>query len=70
MAADALIIVTEWKEFKSPDFDSMRSALRQPVVFDGRNLYDPQRMQAMGFEYFSIGRGCDLSASAGAVDAG
>ncbi len=57
VGADALIIVTEWKEFKSPDFDSMRSVLRQPVVFDGRNLYDPGQMQAMGFEYFAIGRG-------------
>jgi UDPglucose 6-dehydrogenase len=54
--ADALIVVTEWKAFKSLDFDAMRTMLRQPVVFDGRNLYDPGQMQAMGFEYYAIGR--------------
>ena len=55
--ADALLIVTEWKEFKSPDFDEVRTHLAQPVVFDGRNLYGPQLMAEMGIEYYGIGRG-------------
>ncbi len=54
--ADALVIVTEWKVFRSPDFAAMKQALRQPVVFDGRNLYDPGEMRARGFEYLPIGR--------------
>jgi UDPglucose 6-dehydrogenase len=54
--ADALIIVTEWKEFRSPDFEDMKRRLRSPVVFDGRNLYDPAHMRAAGIEYFSVGR--------------
>ena len=55
--ADALIIVTEWKLFRSPDFDFIKAQLKQPVIFDGRNLYDPQRMQERGFTYYAIGRG-------------
>jgi UDPglucose 6-dehydrogenase len=55
--ADALIIVTEWKEFKSPDFDAIKTLLKQPVVFDGRNLYEPELMASMRIEYFGIGRG-------------
>jgi UDPglucose 6-dehydrogenase len=54
--ADVLAIVTEWKEFRTPDFDAIRSSLRMPVVFDGRNLYDPQAMAAHGIEYHCIGR--------------
>lgn len=54
--ADALIIVTEWKEFRSPDFDALKSRLKQPVVIDGRNLYDPRVMHESGIEYLSIGR--------------
>jgi UDPglucose 6-dehydrogenase len=54
--ADALAIVTEWNEFREPDFAKMRSLLRSPVVFDGRNIYSPGQMQALGFTYFSIGR--------------
>jgi UDPglucose 6-dehydrogenase len=54
--ADALAIVTEWNEFREPDFDKMRKLLRAPVVFDGRNIYSPDQMKALGFEYFSIGR--------------
>ena len=54
--ADALLIVTEWKPFKSPDFALMKQLLRQPVVFDGRNLYEPARVRAAGLEYFSVGR--------------
>ena len=55
--ADALVLITEWREFKSPDFDALRSHLRQPVVFDGRNLFEPSLMRAMGIEYHGIGRG-------------
>lgn len=55
--ADALIIVTEWREFRSPDFDALGRALRERVVIDGRNLYDPALMQDLGFEYCGIGRG-------------
>ena len=50
--ADALVVVTEWKEFRSPDFDALRAALKQPLVFDGRNLYDPALVRAAGLEYF------------------
>jgi UDPglucose 6-dehydrogenase len=55
--ADALIILTEWKVFRSPDFAAMKAALKQPAVFDGRNLYEPAQMKRMGFEYVPIGRG-------------
>ena len=55
-AADALLIVTEWKEFRSPDFDAIRTALKQPVVIDGRNMYPPELPRAAGIEYHSIGR--------------
>lgn len=54
--ADALLIVTEWKVFRSPNFDTMKSLLKAPLVFDGRNLYEPQAMREQGFEYFPIGR--------------
>jgi UDPglucose 6-dehydrogenase len=54
--ADALVVVTEWKEFRSPDFDAIRGALKERLVFDGRNLYDPARVRAAGLEYFAIGR--------------
>jgi UDPglucose 6-dehydrogenase len=54
--ADALVVITEWKEFKSPDFDLIKSSLKQPVVIDGRNLYDPQLMTTLGIEYTGIGR--------------
>ncbi|MBL8471226.1 MAG: UDP-glucose/GDP-mannose dehydrogenase family protein [Rhodocyclaceae bacterium] len=54
--ADALLIVTEWKEFRSPDFDAMRARLKQPLIFDGRNLFEPARMAAHGFDYLAIGR--------------
>jgi UDPglucose 6-dehydrogenase len=55
--ADALAIVTEWREFRSPDFDHIKSALTAPVIFDGRNLYDPVHMARAGFSYYAIGRG-------------
>ncbi len=54
--ADALAIVTEWNEFRNPDFELMRRLMRQPVVFDGRNLYEPEQMARHGFWYYSIGR--------------
>jgi UDPglucose 6-dehydrogenase len=54
--ADALAIVTEWNEFREPDFEKMRALLKSPVVFDGRNIYSPEHMRALGFTYFSIGR--------------
>lgn len=54
--ADALIIVTEWQNFRAPDFDLMKTQLREPVIFDGRNLYMPRRIQQRGFTYHSIGR--------------
>jgi UDPglucose 6-dehydrogenase len=54
--ADALAIVTEWNEFREPDFEKMRRLMRSPVVFDGRNIYSPEQMRTLGFTYFSIGR--------------
>jgi UDPglucose 6-dehydrogenase len=54
--ADALAIVTEWNEFREPDFKRIRQLLKSPVVFDGRNIYSPEQMRALGFTYFSIGR--------------
>jgi UDPglucose 6-dehydrogenase len=54
--ADALVIVTEWHEFREPDFARMRKLMRSPVIFDGRNIYEPQQMKAHGFTYRSIGR--------------
>ena len=55
--ADALIVMTEWQAFRAPDFDLLREKLGGPVVFDGRNLYDPARMARRGFAYYAIGRG-------------
>jgi UDPglucose 6-dehydrogenase len=54
--ADALVIVTEWNEFRRPSFDKLKEELKTPLVFDGRNLYDPDLMKERGFVYFSIGR--------------
>jgi UDPglucose 6-dehydrogenase len=56
VGADALALVTEWNEFREPDFARMRKLMKAPVVFDGRNIYNPQQMKAHGFTYFSIGR--------------
>jgi UDPglucose 6-dehydrogenase len=58
--ADALAIVTEWQEFRSPDFDTIKAELKQPLVFDGRNLYDPAFVRRYGIKYFAIGRGDSL----------
>jgi len=54
--ADALAVVTEWNEFRNPDFEVMRRLMRQPIIFDGRNVFDPARMAALGFTYHGIGR--------------
>ncbi|MGA8706142.1 MAG: UDP-glucose/GDP-mannose dehydrogenase family protein [Steroidobacteraceae bacterium] len=62
--AEALLIATEWKEFRSPDYDRLKSSLRQPLIFDGRNLYDPGLMLRLGFQYFAVGRGQQLRAPA------
>jgi UDPglucose 6-dehydrogenase len=63
VGADALAIVTEWQEFRSPDFDGMRATLKEPAIFDGRNLYDPSLMNRFGFTYYGIGRGAALPAA-------
>ena len=54
--ADALAVVTEWQEFRSPDFAAIKAKLKTPAIFDGRNLYDPAVVKAAGLEYFPIGR--------------
>jgi len=54
--ADALVIATEWNEFRNPDFEIMSRLLRQPVIFDGRNVFDPARMRSLGFAYYGVGR--------------
>ena len=55
--ADALVLVTEWNEFREPDFDLIKKLLRRPVVFDGRNIYNPETLKELGFAYFGVGRG-------------
>jgi UDPglucose 6-dehydrogenase len=59
--ADVLAIATEWQEFRSPDYDSIKETLKQPVIFDGRNLYDPALMKRLGFTYYAIGRGASVA---------
>ena len=54
--ADALLIVTEWREFRTPDFDAIKAALKQPLILDGRNLYEPELMAALGIDYVGVGR--------------
>ena len=54
--ADALVIATEWNEFREPDFARMRKLMKRPVIFDGRNIYSPEQMKALGFTYYSVGR--------------
>src|SRR5262249_38580790 len=56
-SADALAIVTEWQEFRSPDFERLRELLKAPVIFDGRNLYDPATLSRFGLTYYAVGRG-------------
>ena len=54
--ADALVVATEWDEFRNADLVQLRSLLRQPIVFDGRNIYDPETTEQLGFTYYGIGR--------------
>ncbi|MEX2178041.1 MAG: UDP-glucose/GDP-mannose dehydrogenase family protein [Gemmatimonadaceae bacterium] len=62
--ADALVVVTDWNEYRHPDFERMRTLLRRPLIVDGRNLYTPAKMQQLGFEYYSVGRGADARTAA------
>jgi len=62
--ADALLIATEWKEFRSPDYDRLKTLLKTPLIFDGRNLYDPGFMSRLGIQYFAIGRGAQVPRAA------
>jgi len=55
--ADMLVIVTEWNIFFNPDFNLIKQRLKEPVIFDGRNLYDPNHLKQLGFKYYAIGRG-------------
>ena len=55
--ADVLTVLTEWNIFRSPDFDRIKKALKFPVIFDGRNVFDPRAMKDLGITYFGIGRG-------------
>jgi UDPglucose 6-dehydrogenase len=59
--ADALVVVTEWKQFRSPDFKQLASGLGDRVIFDGRNLYDPDEVEAAGLAYYGIGRGRSIA---------
>ncbi|ANI29156.1 UDP-glucose 6-dehydrogenase [Yersinia entomophaga] len=59
--ADALVICTEWQNFRAPDFDVIKSRLKEAVIFDGRNLYDPERLNSRGFIYYAIGRGASVN---------
>lgn len=59
IAADALVICTDWQNFKSPDFDLIKQSLNQAVIFDGRNLYEPEHLKEMGFKYYTIGRSAE-----------
>ena len=61
--ADALVIITDWNEYRNPDFERIKDELKEPVVVDGRNLYKPDRMNMAGFRYFPLGRnGSGISA--------
>jgi UDPglucose 6-dehydrogenase len=60
--ADALLILTEWQEFRSPDFERLKELLVRPLILDGRNLYDPALLARLGFDYYAIGRGKPLVA--------
>ena len=67
--ADALVVLTEWQMFRAPDFDLLKEKLKAPVVFDGRNLYEPARMARRGFAYYAIGRGLPRPAGAPGTEA-
>jgi UDPglucose 6-dehydrogenase len=55
--ADALVLVTEWNEFRHPDFEQIKKELKSPVIFDGRNVYNPEQLRKQGFTYYGVGRG-------------
>ena len=61
--ADALVVMTEWQEFRSPDFNHIKESLTSPVVFDGRNIYDPGTLATFGLDYYGIGRGKSILAT-------
>ncbi len=61
--ADALVVVTEWKEFRSPDLDRVRASLKEPVIFDGRNIFEPKAIESAGIAYYGIGRGRSIITS-------
>ena len=54
--AEALVLVTEWPEFRNPDFEKMKELMKSPVVFDGRNIYNPAKLRKIGFTYYGVGR--------------
>jgi UDPglucose 6-dehydrogenase len=56
LVADALVLATEWNEFRAPDWTRVKRLLKRPAVFDGRNIYDPKKLRALGFQYWGIGR--------------
>ena len=68
IGADCLAICTEWRNFWSPDFEEMKASLKTPVIFDGRNLYDPEYMQQLNIEYFGIGRGLSANVPSSLAD--
>jgi UDPglucose 6-dehydrogenase len=53
--ADALVVHTEWNEYRQPDFEKMKKLMKSPVIFDGRNLYSPKRLETLGFKYYGVG---------------
>jgi UDPglucose 6-dehydrogenase len=67
--ADALVVCTEWKSFLSPDFDALKNMLRSQTIFDGRNIYDPQRMKNLGWVYYGVGRGASIAKAASRLPA-
>jgi len=67
-ACDALMVITEWNEFKQLDLERVRDSMKQPVLFDGRNVYDPDKMQKLGFNYRGFGRGYNGARTDGAVE--
>ena len=67
--ADALLVLTEWREFRSPDFSRLRRSMKQPVIFDGRNVFDPALMSELGFDYVAVGRAAAAPATPDTVAA-
>jgi UDPglucose 6-dehydrogenase len=58
---DALVLATEWNEFKQLDFERVKESMRQPIIMDGRNLWDPEKLRSLGFTYFGVGRGFEIN---------